>query len=297
MRIHPECVLCIYRTRAGEVLASNLSDEAKVEALGKLTVFYGGLVEPSSSTVVLAWKAFRKVKELLGAEDPYRYFKEQSHAAAMSVVERLAARAEGLEGYERFKYFLSLSVAANLVDPGSPMGVSPEQLLEKASSLRFARDETDRLYLTLLQSSRVTYLLDNCGEAVFDGLVLRELRRMGIQLKIVAKGAPYQNDVTHDDALRMGFQELGEVVSTGSDFPGVVPGYVSEEAVKALEWADVVISKGMANFEAFLMSPPKTAVFVAFVAKCRPIAQAARVNPGDAVAAFLRYPQGLRQSL
>jgi uncharacterized protein with ATP-grasp and redox domains len=296
MRMSPECVPCIYRVRTNEILASNLTDDEKIKALKEFTLHYSQVIE-SSSTVITAWKALRRVKEILNEDDPYREFKERSQRSAIRLARSLAEKAEELVGYERFRYLLGLSVAANLIDPGSPHGTDPEAFSEKAARMVFGRDETDRLYLLLLRCTKVTYLLDNCGEAVFDALVMRELRRMGLKLKIIARGAPCQNDVTYGEALKLGLHEYGEVVSTGTDFVGIVPGYVSGEAIQALEWADVVISKGMANFESFLYAPPKSSVFVLLVAKCQPIARAAGVRVGEAAAFFLRGPPSMQHSL
>ena len=292
MKLSPECVPCIYRTRTSEILASGLPDGEKLRLLRDFTKYYGDLID-DSSTVIVAWKGFRKVKELLRETDPYREYKERSHRIALELARSIMGKLEELSGYERFRYLVGLSVAANLLDPGSPNGLDPEVFWEKASQIRFGRDETDRLYLLLLQSSKVTYVLDNCGEAVFDSLVIRDLRRMGLKLKIIVRGEPYQNDITYQEALRLGLQEYGELVSTGTDFPGIVPGHVSEEAVKALEWADIVISKGMANFESFMYAQPAANVFVLLMAKCGPIARASNVNVGEAAAFFLKGPPSM----
>lgn len=294
MRVEPECVPCIYRTRALEIAASRLPSDDKIAAMRLFTEFYSLLLAPGASTTVLAWRAFSKVKELLGDEDPYKAFKEESHRAALPLVEEVRRAAEKMEGFDRLRFLIKASVAANLLDPGSPMGLRPAELIGIIERVRFGRDELDRFFLLLLQSSKVAYVLDNCGEALFDLLVLEELQRMGLELFIIARGKPYQNDITFEEALAAGFGKLGRLVSSGSDFPGVVPGFSSEEAVRALAEADLVLSKGMANFESFLLSPPPKPTFAVLVAKCAPIARAAGVRPGEAAAFFLKGPPSPR---
>ncbi|MEM4791228.1 MAG: ARMT1-like domain-containing protein [Thermofilum sp.] len=297
MLARPECVACIYRTRAAELAASRLPEDVKVAKLRALTEHYALLVAPGVATTVLAWRAFAKVKELLGEEDPYREFKEESRRVAESLARKVRSAAEGKVGLERLRYLIRASVAANYLDPGSPMGLEPGDLLRAIEAVRFGRDETGRLYGQLLASRAVAYVLDNSGEALFDALVMEELRRMGLELFIVARGKPYQNDVTYEEALQMGLDRLGTLISSGTDFPGVVPGFVSSEAVEALRRADVVISKGMANFESFLLSQPPKPTFIVLTAKCLPIAAAAGVRPGEAAAFFLGGAPGPRDLL
>ncbi len=297
MRVEPECVPCIYRTRALEVAASRLPSDDKIAAMRLFTEFYSLLLAPGAATTVLAWRAFSKVKELLGDEDPYKAFKEESHRAALPLMEEVRRAAERRVGFDKLRFLVKASVAANLLDPGSPMGLEPAVLIDAIERVKFGRDELDSFFLLLLQSSKVAYVLDNCGEALFDLLVLEELRRMGLELLIIARGKPYQNDITFEEALAAGFDKLGRLVSSGSDFPGVVPGFSSEEAVRAVAEADLVVSKGMANFESFLLSPPPKPTFVVLVAKCAPIARAVGVKPGEAAAFFLRGAPSSRDLL
>ncbi|AKG38185.1 hypothetical protein MA03_01245 [Infirmifilum uzonense] len=295
MKIAPECIQCIFDVRAKEITSASLSDHEKILKLKSFLDYYSQIVTPDTSTTLLSWQAFRKVKELMGSEDPYTSFKTRSHQVAVELLSVIEREIKEKIGFERFHYAVKASIAANLVDPGTPSGIQPEALGEKIRGLRLAIDESEKLYMRLLQSSKVTFLLDNCGEALLDTLLIREIKRMGVELKIVVKGKPYQNDITYKEALEYGFNSLGEVVSTGSDFPGVIPGYVSEEAVKALEWADVIISKGMANYEAFLLKPPSKPVFIMLVAKCEVIARAVGVQKGEAVAFFLQGSPDLKK--
>jgi len=288
MRLSPECVPCILNVRMREILGSEFNDEMKMRAAKELVKSYGEMLEGSDTTTMLAWRAYRKSKELLGKDDPYAAFKKRSHEVALQLSQAVLSELESKVGFERFHYAVRASLAANFIDPGSPMGTGPEDFHHRLRELRFGVDDSEKLYLTLLQSSRVTYILDNCGEAVFDMILLKEISAMGSDIKIVVKGEPYQNDVTVREAKEYGLDEFGEVVSTGSDFPGVVPGYVSEESLSALKWADVVISKGMANYEAFLAYPPERPVFVMLVAKCDPIARSIGIRRGEAAAFFLR---------
>ena len=286
MKIWPECVPCIYNVRAREILSSKLRPGEKIEALRDFTRYYSEQIDENTSTIILATKAFRKVKELIGDEDPYREFRERSYKVAKKLAETVKRQAERLIGFEKFNFLVRASIAANMLDPGAPLGVKPEELLDRIKNLRLARDETDTLYLSLLQSEKVTYLLDNAGETLLDALVLEELYRMGMVIKIVPRGKPYQNDTTYEEAIGLGLDKYGEVVDTGTDVAGPIRTMMEEEVWRKIVDADIIISKGMANFEALTYNPPKTPVFAMLVAKCLPVATAAGIKPGEAAAFY-----------
>jgi len=291
LRIKPQCVPCIYGVRAREIVESGLSEEEKINALARFTGYYANLVGLGASTIVMATLAFRRVKELIGDPDPYKGYKEESYRIARGLAARVEEEAGKLVGFERFKFLLKASIAANLLDPGAPLGVEPSRLVETAESLRLARDETEEFYLHLLQSDHVSYLLDNAGETLLDALVIREIAGMGIRVRVFAKGAPYQNDTTYEEAVELGLGDIEgvELVSTETDAAGpvrqLIPGHVWEKMVDA----DIIVSKGMANFESFLDNPPPKPLFAMLVAKCPPVAEAARVKPGDAAAFYAAF--------
>ncbi|MEZ0346727.1 MAG: ARMT1-like domain-containing protein [Infirmifilum sp.] len=297
MKVAPECIPCIFNVRAKEILNSNLSDTEKIEAFKVFLEYYATKVSPETTTTLLSWQAFRKVKEILREQDPYASFKKASHEAALKIASFLEREVEGKLGFARFHFIVKASLAANYIDPGTPIGVGPEHLSEKINSLKLGVDETEKLYMKLLQSGKVAFVLDNCGEAVIDRILAEELNRMGIEVRLIVKGDPYQNDITYKEAIEYEFNKVGEVVSTGSDFPGVVPGYVSQEAVDTLNWADIVIAKGMANYEAFRMKLPEKPVFIMLVAKCDVIARSVGVSKGEAAAFFLQGSPSLSKLL
>ncbi len=293
MDIWPQCIPCILNVRSSEIINSRLTRGEKIRALKRLLEEYAGWISEDISTIELATLAFKLVKELIGEEDPYREFKEESYRIAEDVARSVREKIEGLRGYEKFRAIVVAMVYANILDPGAPLGLGPDQLAEKILGGRLARDETRELFLYLLQVDRVVFLLDNAGEAVFDKLFLEEISKINIELVIVAKDKPYQNDITYDEALGLGLNKYGKLIGTGGD-AGPIPGMASDELLNELNEADLIIAKGMANFEAFIKYPPNKPSFHMLVAKCVPVASMAGVNPGEAAAFFYIKPRLLK---
>ncbi len=281
MRIWPQCIPCIYSARSRELLASQLDDASKVQALARLAGILSSS-NPYSSTIRLATETFRFVKLSVRASDPYSRYKEESNKLVRErVLPLLLQRLADLRGCELVGELLAASIAANALDPGVPgyesMGVD--------LSVKLGRDERERACYLISRARRIAYILDNAGEAVVDLEVVKALRGMDLEVYVLAKSGAYQNDVTVDEAVAMGFGEYAKVVGTGSDSAAPLPGELSGEALEALASADVIIAKGMANFEAFEeWAPPKPVVHV-LLAKCLPVASAAGVKVGEGVIA------------
>ena len=291
MRIWPQCIPCIYSARAREVLTSGIPDCEKVYALTALAAELSR-ANPFSSTIRLATETYRLVKQVTRNRDPYYEFKRESNKL---VVERLLPllkdKVERFAGYELFRELLVASIAANSLDPGVP----GYEKLDVNLNVKLGRDESREAYELLKGAGRVVYALDNAGEALVDLEVVKLLRNMGVEVWILAKSQPYQNDVTLEEAVELGFAEYARVIGTGSDAAGPLPGELSSEALDAISTADVIIAKGMAAFESFEeWAPPKPVVHV-LRAKCVPVAAAVGVSVGEGAIA-LRKPAFARNA-
>ncbi|MFZ3382512.1 MAG: ARMT1-like domain-containing protein, partial [Candidatus Methanoperedens sp.] len=96
----------------------------------------------------------------------------------------------------------------------------------------------------------VVYLADNCGEIVFDTLLLEEIKKLGGRITLVVRGAPILNDVTMKEVKELGIDKMVDrVLTTGSNAIGLCLQEAPPELVEAFGKASLIISKGMANYE------------------------------------------------
>ena len=113
-------------------------------------------------------------------------------------------------------------------------------------------------------AENILYLLDNCGEAVFDTLLVRRYRS---KVTLCVKGIPVLNDVTRREVGPSGFDGIVKrVIDTGDGTPGVSLEHSSREFREAFESADLIVSKGQGNFET-LHDTDRPILFL-FMAKC-----------------------------
>ena len=65
-----------------------------------------------------------------------------------------------------------------------------------------------------IAAHRVVYLTDNCGEIVFDRLLVGFLKAHGSHVTVAVRDAPILNDATMEDALALGFDKVADCLTT-----------------------------------------------------------------------------------
>lgn len=119
----------------------------------------------------------------------------------------------------------------------------------------------------------ILYFTDNCGEIVFDKIVCELLKEYNVNISLVCKKYPILTDATHEDAIKIGFQDIvDEILTTGKFSVGVDFSGISEKLKRKLKEASLIICKGMANFESFSETKYKPIAYLMRV-KCNPIAK------------------------
>ena len=146
------------------------------------------------------------------------------------------------------------SIAGNAVDFGiSGSAESPEDLKHT-----FEAYVKQQLYCNDIEALKthltgeVLYFTDNCGEIVIDKLVCEILKTYDIHLTLVCKQVPILTDATYEDAIMIGFDKVAdEILTTGRFAVGVDFSGIPKKLREKLNTASLIISKGMANYEAF----------------------------------------------
>jgi uncharacterized protein with ATP-grasp and redox domains len=174
-----------------------------------------------------------------------------------------------------------LSVIGNIIDYGAHSvndGISDQ--IESFFKKDLKVDMSAELNKGISRAASVLYLGDNCGEIVFDKLLIQTMKHPNVTF--VVRGKPVINDVTIEDANQVGMDEVCRVISNGADAPSTLLDLSSDEFMEAYDRADLIISKGQGNFEGLMQSGHPN-IFFLLIAKCNPIAGLLGVNKNDMV--------------
>ena len=274
MQSAAECVPCLLNRVLfeTELVDPTLKDEAMAVAVKILGDGFG----PGVNSAEIATKVHRAVYDAIGSNDPYLELKERANKIAKDLYPRAEAYVDG--STDRLEAACLMSIIGNVLDFGLGIGYDePEDLGRKFDALvaqGLGVDDVAKMRKLLVKGSTAVYLMDNCGEIVFDRLLVTELRRMGVRVVGVAKGEPILTDVTDADVKTTGMDLVfDKCVTTGSFAIGIDVRLIGQELRDEMAKAELIISKGMANFESLSdQGFPRVAYLMR--TKCRPVAEA-----------------------
>jgi len=223
-----------------------------------------GLTSPETANQIL-----RELRRFTGVSDPYTRTKAIEMEQAQAVFSQVEARVG-----KDFRSLLTLAVLGNSLDffkrPEEALAEIPAAIEE---GLIFSRDDIPQLESFLSRDPElVLYLTDNAGEVYFDKPLYRYIRDKARRTVLVVKGGPSLNDLTRGDLQIAGMEDgFQEVADTGTDGAGIEWTRVSREFLTLVDAADLILAKGMANFETIYPRKLASPVFFLFKVKCRPI--------------------------
>ena len=243
MKLTPECYPCIVRQAATAVKLADIDSDRQFQALAAvLRVLASANRQLSPSDV--AGETNRVLREITGVEDFYREEKKVSHKLAMGYLDQLRSLVD--QGTDRLEQALKVSAAGNIIDV---VHVGEYDLWEEAvttvqgellgGGLPAFKDK-------LASGSFILYLGDNVGETVFDRVLIENLP---LPVIYSVKSGPILNDATREDAVAAGIDQVAEIIANGTRSPGTVLSQASDEFLELFERAELVLSKGQANYE------------------------------------------------
>lgn len=214
--------------------------------------------------------------------DPYLQVKKTYNRLAL---DRLPAlRRMSAEATDRLEGGARIAIAGNVIDFGIYENIDLDRSLEESFRLPLSEAEV-RVFSHAVGAARsILYLCDNAGEIVFDRVLLETLRDMGKDVIAAVKGSPVINDATLADAHAAGLHECAAVIDNGNDGIGTLLEACSPAFMEAYRSADLIISKGQANYET-LEAEKDARVFFLFKVKCPVVAAFLNRENGDIVLA------------
>lgn len=166
---------------------------------------------------------------------------------------------------------LQYSMTGNYIDFGS-MNVVDEEYLASLLDTVVERPVSVKTYedmcKDLSKAKKLVFITDNCGEIVLDKVLVKSIKNKypQVEITVMVRGGETLNDATMKDAQEVGMTELVKVIHNGNDIAGTCINKLSEEAVNCMNDADLILSKGQANFET-LRGCGKNIYYI-FLCKC-----------------------------
>ncbi|GHT23605.1 hypothetical protein FACS189419_07790 [Planctomycetales bacterium] len=287
MPVSLDCVLCLTR-QSLEAARFATPDETLHAAVLKAAFQIVQDIGFKQIPPLVAQEIQRVIRKETGNPDPYQNQKNNSNELMVSLRDKL--RSNILAAAEPFRQAVQLAVAGNTIDYAVRGDWDAELILNalETAMQQPLNGNVGDFEAVLKKSTNVLYLLDNCGEIVCDQLLLEEIKRRYPYLSItaVARGLPVLNDATIADAQQIGLDNTVPLIDNGNDGVGTLLEQNGEELKRALKKCDLIIAKGLANYETLAeydKSVLPMPICYLFKAKCKFIAKYAGVQYQDLV--------------
>ncbi len=250
MTMTAECIYCTFN-QVDRSYMNFEKDETKRTVFLQEVCRQIGAAQDGITAPELLEKILPLIAEAAGKEDLYKEEKHIYNQAVLDMEEEIQQHINGAQ--DKLCRALQYAMTGNYIDFGMAAGVSRQklhELIDAACDIDLGSGY-DAFKEDLERAQSLVFLHDNCGEIVFDKMCIAEIKALYPDMKItsIVRGAPALNDVTMEDAKEVGLTDIVDVVGNGSAAPGTLLGRISDEAKQLIDTADVIISKGMGNYE------------------------------------------------
>ena len=274
MNISLDCIPCIVSNFLKLLKTGVLSEDTREPAMRRLLVFLSE-ADYQQSPPVLGREIHRMIRQELNNPDPYREIKDKYNRLILDMYSDLEKMV--ITAKDPFNTAMRLAIAGNVIDFGSQHQLDVLETINRVINAHIAIDDSQKLKEDLKSAKNLLYIGDNCGEIVLDKLFIEHIKVAKIYFAV--RSGPVINDITIDDALRVGMDKISKIITTGDNAPGAVWESTSNEFKEVFNKADVIISKGQGNLEGLIDVPGN--IYFLFVSKCDLIARRVGAIKGD----------------
>ncbi len=270
------CKDCVFSTYKGILQKVDADDSIK----GDFIKYFNEITEThkDKSTPIIHKMLNNKLCDLLKIDDFYAKEKHHSNNIAKAIYDTWKPKV--LDSQYPFDLVLRLALAGNIMDYGVNDSFDVYSTIEAAFAASITVDYSEQLQYAIKNAKHILYLGDNAGEIMLDKLFIETA--VNTDVTFVVKAAPILNDATMKDADEVSMHDVANVITNGYDAPSTILTEASKEFRDAYYNADLIISKGMGNFEG-LMNETDPRIFFLLMAKCDYIADKLGVAKGDFV--------------
>lgn len=285
MNIDEACIGCIINQSAKVANAINATPELSL----KLTSHVQKMSESFSYTNTppeIAADVYEEMAVIANKDDLYDEVKVHSTQKALSFIPFLKEQLAKSEN--KLLTATKIAVAGNVIDLAAEVEFDLHEELEKIFHTHFSYNDFHKLEEELTKAKNILVIGDNVGEHIFDYLFIEVLQELFPDAKYsyMVRGNPIINDVTLKEAKEAEFDKLCELVDSGVNTPGFTYSRANKESQKLFDDADLIISKGMGNYECISPATRENICFLLKV-KCGVVAASLKKEIGDIICKML----------
>lgn len=271
MNIKPDCLSCLFDQALRVTKLLNLDDATSKKVLDNTAQVLINH-DMSSTPPQIAKDIYQGISEITGEKDPVALAKAYATEQALKI---------DTSSIHTIPDALKMAVIGNVIDFGAQKQFELDEMIQYHLHRAFAIDDTLNFIQELQHAKEIVLLGDNAGEHIFDKLLVETIKNHhDITLHYFVRGNPIINDVTLKEGQLL--KHCAHIVDTGVKTPGFDLEEANSVSKEIFERADIVLSKGMGNFES-LYNETRRPIYFLFVVKCSVVAEEIGQNIKDLI--------------
>ncbi len=282
MKVNYECASCMLRQSREAIEHATESNKIRMKSTLKVLEFMDKNFKKDVNSNKLGTDLHHLIMKETGNDDPYKMLREEGNRIGLKL---MPTAKEIIQEDPSFENYVKIAVAGNIIDFGAlEEDTDMEKLIRDKIVEEPVINDIALLEKELENANRILYLADNGGEIVFDKLLIQKIKEdYDLEIILALKEGPILNDALMKDAKDLDLDKYATLITTGARSVGVVNAYISDELHMLLDEVDLIISKGMGNYEGLTEMHIKSPVYFLLTAKCNTIAREIGVENGNKV--------------
>jgi len=282
VKVNYECASCMLRQSREAIEHATESNKIRMKSTLKVLEFMDKNFKKDVNSNKLGTDLHHLIMKETGNDDPYKMLREEGNRIGLKLMPKAK---EIIQEDPSFENYVKIAVAGNIIDFGAlEEDTDMEKLIRDKIVEEPVINDIALLEKELENANRILYLADNGGEIVFDKLLIQKIKEdYDLEIILALKEGPILNDAVMKDAKDLDLDKYATLITTGARSVGVVNAYISDELHMLLDEVDLIISKGMGNYEGLTEMHIKSPVYFLLTAKCNTIAREIGVENGNKV--------------
>lgn len=274
MTIKNECINCII-AQSGRVCEAIQADKTLTQTITSYVKNQLSGADFTLSPPVIAAPLYEQMAIFAQKDDLYD---KQKELACEQASHYLPFCNDTIERSDYpFLAILKTAVVGNVIDLAAEVSFNLHDAITSVYQTPFAHDDSVKLSHLLRDAKTLLYIGDNTGEHLFDKLAIEHLSKLfpNLDITYMVRGNIIINDVTMSEALEAKMDDVCTLMDSGVPTPGFVYSLATAEAQECFNASDIIIAKGMGNYECMT---PMTRKNICFLLKVKCSVVAASLN-------------------
>jgi len=271
MHIKPDCITCIMNQtlKVSKLLeVDDATAKKMLDSTAEILIRHDLERTPPQ----IAKETYQKIAELTGVADPVAKAKEVATQMALKVDTSVVTNL-----HDAVKF----AVIGNVIDFGAQKQLDLNETIASHLHKAFGIDDFETFEKELQTARTLVYIGDNTGEHIFDKKLIEVIKETyDIEVYYFVRGEPIINDVTIKEAALL--EDVATIIDTGVPTPGFDLGYANETSKRLFEEADIVLAKGMGNYES-LYDVCDRVLYYLFIVKCSVVSEDIGQSVGELI--------------